>query len=135
LKIGSGLIPVVVVACLSLVLGCSKGYEVVEPFHLDRLNAPTGLRSEWRNGSEIVLTWDISDPEGRVYGFIVSMSDSTGLIYEEMILGSDVRSYVDSSNYANGALVDSVWYYFQVRAVDKELFKGPKSEVDSLFIP
>ena len=135
LKIRNGLILLAIVACFSLASGCSKSYDTAEPFHLDRLKAPTGLKSEWRNGDEIDLTWDISDPGGVVYGFIVSMSDSTGIIYEEMILGSDVRSYIDNSDYANGALVDSVWYYFQVRAVDENLFKGPKSDSDSLFIP
>ena len=124
-----------VVACLGFALGCSKSYENAEQFHLDRLNAPTGIESEWRNGKEIAITWDISDPGGNVYGFIVSMSDSMGIIYEEMILGSGVRSYIDKSSYADGASVDSVWYYFRVRAIDANLFKGPNSEVDSVLVP
>jgi len=114
--------------------GCSKENSPVEPFHHNYLHAPLNVKATWAD-NKITVTWETADPMELVSQFVVSMSDSSGLIYEQYIPNDGENTYVEESSYADSAAVDSVWYYFRVREVDLNLFKGPESDVDSVLVP
>jgi hypothetical protein len=67
-----------------------------------------------------------------VAGYVVSMSATTRLLKEVRV---DTTGYVEESSFTDTTLVDSVWYFFQVSAVDTNLFRGPPSLVDSVLVP
>ena len=113
---------------------CSKDNSPVEPFHRDYLHAPVNVEATWEN-NEITVRWEHVDPDEIISKFMVSMSDSSGLIYEQYIPNEGENIYLENSGYADGAAVDSVWYYFRIREVDANLFKGPESDPDSVLVP
>jgi len=114
--------------------GCSKENSPVEPFHRDCLHAPVNVTASWED-NRITVSWEVVDPGEVIYQFLVSMSDSSGLIYEQYTPNDGTNTYVEESSYADSTVVDSVWYYFRVREVDVNLFRGPESEPDSVLVP
>ena len=119
---------------MMILYGCSKENSPVEPFHRDYLHAPVNVEATWENNS-ITVKWETVDSAEIISQFMVSMSDSSGLLYEQYIPNDGGNTYVESSSYADSAEMDSVWYYFRIREVDVNLFKGPESEADSVLVP
>ena len=113
------------IMCPLLFIQCDETPELPSNFHSERLSAPTGLTHEVHDG-QVILRWNMADTTN-VARYIVSVSDSSGLV--------DERFFNDT--YAELAFPtgDSLWYYFRVRAVDRDLFEGPTSDADSLVVP
>ena len=112
-------------------VSCSKEHEAPVAFHETLLAAPTDLQSEFVANQRIVLTWTMAD-ETNVTGYEVLMSTSEELLLEKLVRG--VTTYTEESSLTDGASVDSTWYFFQVSAVDENLFRGPASAVDSVLV-
>ena len=111
------------IGCLALFVQCGEEPELPVMFHMEKLSAPTDLTSAFQDA--LVLTWNMPETTN-VVRYIVSVSDSSGVIYE---------GFADSTYVELGlALEDSVLYYLQVRAVDADCFEGPVSEVDTLLV-
>ena len=113
------------------VLACSKEHKSPVSFHRGLLQAPRSLESEFMDEKRIILTWTM-DSLANVAGYVVSMSDTTGLLKEIRV---DTTAYVEESDLTDAALVDSLWYFFEVSAIDTNLFRGPPSLIDSVLVP
>lgn len=125
---------VIVLVLLTIELvQCSKDYETPVEFHKNLLSTPTDPKVDRVGKDGISLRWNMSDVRN-VDRYLVSVSDSTSLLYERFV-SKDSTIYSERSALFDSTVVDSAFYYFQVRAVDANLFQGPKSMVDTLFIP
>ena len=116
------------------VTSCDKGHKPppTNPFHLNRLRAPENLTATWEQ-NKVFLNWEMSDTD-KVAQFAIFMSDTSGIKYERFVPGEDM-SYVDSSSWTDSSVADSVYYHYQVAAVDSFMFIGPKSNVVSVLVP
>ncbi|MBM3122876.1 MAG: fibronectin type III domain-containing protein [Chloroflexi bacterium] len=109
-------------------LCCSEEHETPVAFHETLLDKPIDLEAELES-QRIVVTWSIAD-DTNVTGYAVSVSDSTGLVRESLVTGTTYTIQLSSLMAAGRG--DSTWFYFQVSAVDENLFRGPASAVDSV---
>ena len=112
-------------------LFCSKEHEAPVAFHRTLLDTPRDLQAEFVDEERIVLTWTIAD-EANVKGYAVSISDSTGLLRETLV--KETTHTIEESSLTAEGFVDSTWFYFQVSAMDENLFRGPASAVDSVLV-
>ena len=112
-------------------VSCSKEHEAPVAFHQTLLDTPSDVEAEFVARQRIVLTWTIVD-DTNVTGYVVSLSDSTVLLREALV-PETTYTVQESSLRAEGFDGDT-WIYYEVSAVDEQLFRGPASPVDSLLV-
>ena len=114
-----------------LLAGCSKDHEAPVAFHQTLLGAPTQLEAQFQARQRVILTWTMEDI-ANVSGYVVSMSDTTGLLRESLVTET-THTFEESSLTADG-FDGSTWFLFQVSAVDDSLFRGPAAQLDTAFV-
>lgn len=114
---------------LSLLLwGCSNDAELPAQYHREYLAQPIDVEAVAAEG-RIVVSWRL-DSAANVSGFVVSFTDSLGVVQTRSLEDAEARSYEE----ANLDLSPGVWYLIQVWAVDARLFFGPRSAIDTLAV-
>ncbi len=113
-------------------VSCSKEHEAPVAFHQTLLDTPSDVEAEFVVARQrIVLSWTIVD-ETNVTGYVVSLSDSTSLLIQSLV--TEKTYTVEESSLVAEGFVGETWVYYQVSAVDEQLFRGPASPVDSLLV-
>ena len=111
---------------------CSKEHEAPVAFHQTLLDTPSDLEAV-KVGRRIRLGWDMVDPTN-VAGYVVSLSDTTGLLRESLLTGTATTYTIEEASLTAEVFVDSTWFFFQVSAVDDSLFRGPAARLDTVFV-
>jgi hypothetical protein len=110
---------------------CSKQHEAPVAFHKTLLGSPSELQAQVEDGQRVVLTWTMAD-DTNVTGFVVSLSDTTGLLREALV--TETAYSIEESSLSADGFTDSTWFFFQVSAVDDSLFRGPAARLDTVFV-
>jgi hypothetical protein len=110
---------------------CSKEHVAPVAFHQTLLGTPTQLEAEFQARRRVILTWTMEDI-ANVSGYVVSLSDTTGLLRESLVTAT-THTIEESSLTADG-FVGSTWFFFRVSAVDDSLFRGPAAHLDTAFV-
>ena len=110
---------------------CSKQHEAPVAFHETLLGSPSDLQAQVEDGPRVVLTWRMAD-DANVAGFVVSLSDTTGLRREDLV--RETSYGIEESSLTEDGFVDSTWFFFLVSAVDDSLFRGPAARLDTVFV-
>ena len=110
---------------------CSKKHEAPVEFHRTLLDTPSDVEAEFVANQRIVLTWTIVD-DTNVTGYVVFLSDSTRILRESLV--TETTYTVEESSLAAEGFDGETWVYYQVSAVDEQLFRGPASPVDSVLV-
>lgn len=110
---------------------CSKKHDAPVAFHETLLGSPSDLRAQVEEGRRVVLTWRMAD-DTNVAGFVVSLSDTTGLRREDLV--RETAYGIEESSLTDEGFTDSTWFFFLVSAVDDSLFRGPASRLDTVFV-
>ncbi len=111
-----------------LIWGCSNHTELPVQYHQGYLAQPTRVEAVAEAGG-IVVSWHL-DSAANVSGFVVSFTDSAGVVQTRSLEDAGARSYEETSL----ELSPGVWYLIEVWAVDARLFFGPRSAVDTLAV-
>ena len=112
-------------------VSCSKQHEAPVAFHGTLLDTPRELEAELVARQRVVLTWTMED-NTNVTGYVVSLSDTTGLLRESLV--TETTYTVEEASLTAEGFVDSTWFFFQVSAVDDSLFQGPASHLDTVLV-
>ena len=110
---------------------CGKQHDPPVAFHETLLGSPSDLRAQVEDGPRVVLTWRMAD-DTNVAGFVVSLSDTTGLRREDLV--KETAYGIEESSLTADGFVDSTWFFFLVSAVDDSLFRGPAARLDTVFV-
>ena len=111
-----------------LIWGCSNDLELPMQYHRGYLAQPTSVETVAEEG-RIVVSWHL-DSAANVSGFVISFTDSIGVVKTRSLEDAGARSYEETDlDLSPGA-----WYLIQVWAVDARLFFGPRSAVDTLAV-
>lgn len=110
---------------------CSKQHEAPVAFHETLLGSPSDLQAQVEDGPRVVLTWRMAD-DANVAGYVVSLSDTTGLRREDLV--RETAYGIEESSLTEDGFVDSTWFFFLVSAVDDSLFRGPAARLDTVFV-
>ena len=110
---------------------CSKEHEAPVAFHQTLLGTPTQLAAQFQAGQRVVLTWTMADI-ANVSGYVVSLSDTTGLVRESLV--TETTHTIEETSLTAEGFVDSTWFFFRVSAVDDSLFRGPAAHLDTVFV-
>lgn len=111
-----------------LIWGCSNDTELPMQYHRGHLAQPTSVEAVAEE-DRIVVSWDL-DSAANVSGFVISFTDSIGVVQTRSLEDAEARSYEE----IDLDLSPGVWYLIQVWAVDARLFFGPRSAVDTLAV-
>ena len=111
-----------------LIWGCSNDAELPVQYHRGYLAQPTRVEAVAEEG-RIVVSWHL-DSAANVSGFVISFTDSIGVVKTRSLEDAGARSYEET----NLDLSPGVWYLIQVWTVDARLFFGPRSAVDTLAV-
>ncbi len=112
-------------------VSCSKEHEAPVAFHQTLLGTPTELEAQFQARQDVVLTWTMEDI-ANVSGYVVSLSDTLGLLRESRVTET-THTFEESSLIADG-FTDSTWFFFRVSALDSSLFRGPAARLDTVFV-
>lgn len=111
-----------------LLWGCSNDPELPVQYHRGYLAQPTRVEAVAEE-DRIVVSWHL-DSAAHVAGFVVSFTDSIGVVQTRSLEDAAARSYAE----ANLDLSPGAWYQIEVWAVDAHLFFGPRSAADTLAV-
>lgn len=112
-------------------VSCSKEHEAPVAYHQTLLDMPTQLEAEFQARRRVILTWTMEDI-ANVSGYLVSLSDTTGLLRESLV--ADTTHTIEESSLTAEGFVDSTWFFIRVSAVDSSLFRGPAAQLDTVFV-
>jgi len=112
-------------------VSCSKEHAAPVEFHQTLLDMPTQLEAEFQARRRVILTWTMEDI-ANVSGYLVSLSDTTGLLRESLV--ADTTHTIEESSLTAEGFVDSTWFFIRVSAVDSSLFRGPAAHLDTVFV-
>jgi hypothetical protein len=112
-------------------VSCSKEHEAPVAFHQTLLDMPTQLEAEFQARRRVILTWTMEDI-ANVSGYLVSLSDTTGLLRESLV--ADTTHTIEESSLTAEGFTDSTWFFIRVSAVDSSLFRGPAAHLDTVFV-
>lgn len=110
---------------------CSKEHEAPVAFHQTLLGTPTELEVQFEARQRVILTWTMEDI-ANVSGYVVSLSDTLGLMRESLV--TETTHTIEESSLIADGFTDSTWFFFRVSAVDSSLFRGPAAHLDTVFV-